>query len=156
MAVSFPTLVRRGINISASQHKDLTQVSIQAHLSAAQSSTSCHTPTSAWSWRALRPPQNAAVAASQLTSRQIKKERSGSSSNQTSIYVHYVNWRPSSAATLMCAGSRPAATTSEISHTLICEPNLLFRVITPLYSLVSSIIPWADTPPCPSKGSPAF
>lgn len=131
-------------------------MSIQAHLSAAQSSTSCYTPTSAWSWRALRPPQNAAMAASQLISRQIKKERSGPSSNQTPIYVHYVNWRPSSAATLMCAGSRPAATTSEISHTLICEPNLLFRVITPLYSSVSSIIPWADSPHPRAKGRHPF
>lgn len=130
--------------------------SIQAHLSAAQSFTSCYTRTSAWSWRALRPPQNAALATSQLTSRQIKKERSGSSSNQTSIYMHYVNWRLRSTATLVCAGSRPAATTSEISHTLICELNLLFRVITPLYSPVSSIIPWADTPHRPSKGSPSF
>lgn len=83
-----------------------------------------------------------------------KKERSASSSNQTSIFV---NWRPSFAVALMRRGSAhlPQPLKSA-THSFVSAWNLFFRVMTPLCSSVSAIIPWADIPHHWAEGQDPF
>lgn len=94
------------------------------------------------------PLHSVALSSSQLSH---KRERSGSSCNQTPINVHYTNWQPSSAQTLMYTGYSPSVTTSKQASIYThffgglssSEPSL--QVITPLNSSISVIIPSADT-----------
>lgn len=85
-----------------------------------------------------------------------KKERSASSSNQTPTFVHYVNWRPSSAVALMHTGFHPSVTTSEISHTLVCEgtqPSLSGNNTLIFICLCNYPLSRNPTPPGPGSGS---